>query len=297
MSEGDEKEEDEGEGWDKVESVTLDDGFVNQGHGMYIEDRIKLGVKVMAVLKKIIDDEISPEMGEIKSETYSVIHFPADLKVPKEHIKLKDIPVVVEQLENGNVLVKVGPFDLSGVGGHQVREEIIKDLVNQALKKNNIEKSYEEVNVSASIGVRGRAQMIESLFIDNRDKVGSHMNAYVKTANESQLTHWEPRNGPQSFFNDTICSMVTCVVTSLFEQGIRTDRIHSSQEATQSILKNPELKETFNRLLDSACHRITNLINDVKNILTFLTTKSELSNITRQDQKEDDSLDAGTPSP
>ena len=57
MSEGDEKEEDEGEGWDKVESVTLDDGFVNQGHGMYIEDRIKLGVKVMAVLKKIIDDE------------------------------------------------------------------------------------------------------------------------------------------------------------------------------------------------------------------------------------------------
>lgn len=277
------------ENWEGTqESVVLKPDFMDeghQGHGMYLGQRIKINREEMEQLKEIMDKEINKNMPVSASKKYNVAHYPKDLRISKDSEKLKQIPVSVERLDQGGILVKIGPCDLSGVGGHQIREELIKDLVTQALKENNINKKYIEVGVSALIGVRGRSQMAKGFFTDTRIEPGAHMNAYIKTDKEKHLTHWEPRNGPQSFFNDTICSLVTCVVTSLFENGIRTSTIDSSKEATHSILKNPDLKEIFNDLLDRTTDRITNLIKAIKNKFNFQENKEKLSHII---QKEND---------
>jgi hypothetical protein len=90
------------------------------------------------------------------------------------------------------------------------------------------------------------------------------MNAYVKTANEPSLTHWQPRQGSQRWYNDTICAMVTSITTSLFELGIRQNTIHSANQATTEILKHPSLVEIFDHLLSQTKERITDLITNIK---------------------------------
>ncbi|MCC5793075.1 MAG: hypothetical protein JJT82_10795 [Legionellaceae bacterium] len=244
----------------KNEKMQLD-----QGHGMYIGDRIRLASAEMQQLKNIIDKEINPTLSPARIGYFDVDMTIPDLKIPSSHNKLKRIPVSIEEVV-GRTLVKVGPCDLSGVGGHHVREHIIRNVVNQALKNANSEKGYDTVNVSACIGVRGRMQMVTGAFVDNRQGDGAHMNAYVKTEKESTLTHWEPRKGPQSFFNDTICAMVSSVCTSLFEKGIRDNNIHSASEATESILKSASLKETFDHVVSMTKGRIIHLVDKVKEI-------------------------------
>jgi hypothetical protein len=255
---------DDDEDFDVVEHAPSTDE-IDQGYGMCLAQRTRLTLLEMGQLKQIIDTQINqefmatdPQYFNVQTAEISPLHLRAD------HPKLTNIPVRVETLK-GRVLVKVGPCDLSGVGGHLVREQIIKNLVNQALKaKGYMEHTYETVNVSACVGVRGRAQMARSFFASTREQVGSHMNAYVKTENEQTLTHWEPRNGPQHWYNDTICSMVTSVVTSVFEKQIREQSVASSAQATESILKNPTLMELFDKLLARTKQRITFLVQQVK---------------------------------
>ena len=173
------------------------------------------------------------------------------------------IPVQIIQ-QGEKTLVKVGPCDLSGVGGHTKREEILRKLVEQALLDHGVDKSYEEVNISACVGVRGRMQKAFSWFMKNNE--GSHMNGYIKTAGESFLTHWEPRKGPQSFFNDTICSMVISTATSLFEHNVmkQQDGTYSSEQATVEILKVKKMKSLFDRFLASVGKKINDLVNEFK---------------------------------
>ncbi|MCA0404255.1 MAG: hypothetical protein LCH30_10775 [Proteobacteria bacterium] len=247
---------------------------------------IKLTPTEMITLKEIIDAKINSKelFKQVKFiPTYEVNKSIGGIKLSQDNFKINTrIPVTVEEI-NGRILVKVGPCDLSGVGGHKIREEIIKDLVNQALasvkdesgkeryKKEEV--NFSNVNVSACIGVRGRAQMFFRLFTSS--SVGSHMNAYVKTKNEIHLTHWEPRKGPQRFFNDTICAMVTSVATSLFEKGIRENTIHSSRDATKNILKNPTLREIFDAVLEKTIDRIVSLVASVTNKVNDLMQSPE----------------------
>lgn len=229
---------------DDLVVVTVDEAALASAEA---RQNLRLGVTQMIETKKLIDTtylaECTTETNPPWAKPFQVhkINVPTNeitaLKLKSDNEKLQQIPVTVEPLGiDGKYLVKVGPCDLSGVGGHKVRNEIIQKLVEQALKDEGINKSYEEVNVSACVKVRGQAQMIKGAFKDNREQAGAHHNAYVKTAGETTLTHWEPRNGPQPFYNDSICAYVVCAITSMFEQGIRDKKITSSQQATKSIL-------------------------------------------------------------
>lgn len=232
-----------------------------------LDGKIRLERYEMIDLKSLIDKEINPNFIPTPIEElpkFQVTNL-KDLQIDPNDKNYPGIYVTVEKIDD-RVLVKVGPCDLSGVGGHKIREKIIEELVNEALKTKGYDTqliNFSNVNVSACVGVRGRAQMFFRLFTSSSK--GSHMNAYVKTQNETHLTHWEPRKGPQSFFNDTICAMVTSVATSLFEKGIREDTIHSSEDATKNILKNPTLREIFDAVLEKTIDRIVSLVADVTN--------------------------------
>lgn len=244
------------------------EGFQNK-----LGSRVKLGRSEMEELKLIVDKEINTNFTkqDFFTITYDKLKAINGLTISTSSPKLQMIAVTIESIDN-RILVKVGPCDLSGVGGHKVREEIIKNLVDQALAKKGLDKkshTFETVNVSACVGVRGRMQMAVGFFVNNRDDNGTHMNAYVKTANEQHLTHWEPRQGPQRFFNDTICAMVTSVATSLFEKGIRTNEITKSDDATNKILKNPSLLEIFDHILSVTKDRINTLVSQIKSLSNF----------------------------
>ena len=152
----------------------------------------------MIQLKEIIDKEINPNLMSPQANTFNVDSSSIkNIRLQAENDKLSNIPVCIENID-GRLLAKVGPCDSSGVGGHLVRAEIIKNLVDQALKAQGLydeEHRFENINVSACVGVRGRAQMFSGLFFNNREQAGSHMNAYVKTAREQGLVRWEPRKG------------------------------------------------------------------------------------------------------
>lgn len=182
------------------------------------------------------------------------------------------IKVVIIQ-HDGKTLVKIGPCDLSGVGGHKNREALIKNLVNDVLKTDGRTETYDTVNVSACVGVRGRAQMITGAFKSAesiRSEQGKHMNAYIKTAGENALTHWEPRKGPQGFFNDTICAMVVAIATRLFEHKVMSptkEPTYSSEQATKEILQNRSFKEIFNKVLTVTKDKVGELVKGYKNML------------------------------
>lgn len=109
--------------------------------------------------------------------------------------------------------------------------------------------------------VRGRKQMLLGFF--SRKDPGSHQNAFIKVANEKSLTRWEPRDGPQSFFNDTICAMATTVMLALFEYGLKKGTIKSSTQATRLILKSEVIKGLFDALLKSKRDRVKNLVDNI----------------------------------
>lgn len=245
-----------------------------QQFGNYLGERIRLNKEEMTKLKIIIDKGIGQTVTSSTASSFNVNTKDITLQISPDNKKLKNIPIDIEII-NGRTLVKIGPCDLSGVGGHSVREQIIQDLVRQALSARGINKTYEEVDISACVAVRGRAQMIKGIVINTREEIAQHANAYIKTANEKTLTHWETRNGPQSFFNDTICAMAICATTSLFEKGIREGTIHSSKDATTSILKSTKLKELFDYLLSNSKERITNLVQDIKTRMLSLPTERE----------------------
>lgn len=242
---------------------------LNQGHDMMLGERVKLALPEMIQLKEIIDTQINPGYKASESQLFNVETVNIQrLRVAVDNSKLTHIPIEVENLD-GRILVKVGPCDLSGVGGHQLREQIIRNLVNQALTAKGLDVlgyNFENVNVSACVGVRGRAQMALGIFRNNREQAGSHMNAYVKTAMETGLTHWEPRRGPQRWYNDTICAMVTSTTTALFEQRIRENTLHSATQATTEILKHPSLVDIFDKLLAQTKERITHLVDNIKQL-------------------------------
>ncbi|MDP3270098.1 MAG: hypothetical protein Q8M40_13750 [Legionella sp.] len=232
---------------------------------------VRLGIRQINELKNVFDNKLNESMGnEIEKLQLEAPHlFNVDvnsisnLKLTTTHAKLQNIPVKVEHC-NSRYLVTVGPCDLSGVGGHQVREHIIKNLVNQALTRNEINSDYEEVNVSACVGVRGRWQMAAGFFKNNRSSDGSHMNAYIKTDGENHLTHWEPRNGPQRFFDDSICAVVVATATFVFEKGVLNNTIHNSNDATENIMKNPDFKTLFDEFLKLTENKIMHLFAWVK---------------------------------
>lgn len=192
-----------------------------------------------------------------------------------EHNRFKNQGIKVEVItkENGKTLVKVGPCDLSGIGGHVKREALIKDLVNNALRSSGSNKSFESVNVSACVGLRGRLRMLTDLFrfkstiLKNQ---GGHMNAYIKTDCEKNLTHWEPREGPQRFRNNTICAMVISVTTNLFEQEVMSQpkgAVYSSATATKEMLKDSKLKTIFNEILSVSKDKVKELVAGYKTML------------------------------
>lgn len=272
-------------GSDEIPTIVYGENL-NPGFGVDLDKEIKLTVHQMRELKEMIDLEINPSLAQSKEKkagSASLLDIPLEeqftvsaqdnIRITLDNVKLKAIQVRVEEINEGDVLVKVGPCDLSGVGGHRVREQIIKDLVNQALAKtlnsdHSVQKyTFETVNVSACVGVRGRLQMFLGFFANNREQRGAHMNAYVKTAGEEHLTHWEPRQGPQRFFNDTICAIVTSTTTSIFEKGIREHSIHSSAQATTDILKHPRLVEIFDAILNSIKDRTVQLVTKIKDFV------------------------------
>ena len=185
--------------------------------------------------------------------------------------------------KNKHVLVQVGPCDLSGVGGHEKREEIIKALVNNALQKSGETLKYEDVHVSVACGVRGRLQM----FLDTLNPLsnaktkmsssGTHMNAYIKTAGEKKVTHWEPRQGPQSFFNDTICALVISIATNHFEHQVlrRNEKGYTSEQATTEILKNKNFKSIFDTVLQRGSTAVTYVIGIVRHFKESLQDSKE----------------------
>lgn len=247
---------------------------LDQGHNMCLGDRVKLSLREMAYLKEIIDKEINSGLTNAAEEKNFTVNTKlldkGALRLSADNYKLSDIPVVVEEVPD-RILVKVGPCDLSGVGGHHIRAQIIKLLVTEALQDKGLDKrgyTFENVNVSACVGVRGRLQMALGLLVNNREEVGTHMNAYIKTDKENHLVHWEPRKGPQRWYNDTICAMVTSTTTSIFEQGIRSNTIQSARQATTDILKHSSLVRIFDELLNKTKDRISGLIENIKNFVT-----------------------------
>jgi len=99
---------------------------------------------------------------------------------------------------------------------------------------------------------------------------GTHQNAYLKVANEDQLTHWEPRqkNAPQPWYNDTICAMVVLGATHLFENKVMSkEPPKSTSEATKAILENQSFKAIFKSVLAT---------KSLKKVSTFVTKLSAL---------------------
>lgn len=255
----------------------------DQGHNFLLGPRIRLSHREINQLKKVLDaqfhgnDHRTATIGyyDIPASISDLPGFELNASDPANDRKLKQIPVIVEEF-NERVLVKIEPHDLSGVGGIRIREAIIQDLVNRALVSNNIEKNYRDVDVCANLSVRGRKQMLLGFF--SRKDPGSHQNAFIKVAGEGSLTRWEPRDGPQSFFNDTICAMAVTVMSALFEYGLRTGKINNSEQATQLILKSEAIKGIFDTLLKMEDDRITYLVaqvNDQKDTILGLTSTSD----------------------
>ncbi len=186
-------------------------------------------------------------------------------------------PVEVITCVNGGILVKVGPCDLSGVGGHDIREKMIESIVNEVLRTRNLK--YEDVHVSASVAVRGFWQRINHAFSifeksknSDMESAGSSMNAYIKTAGEKRLTCWEPRKGPGGFFNK-FSDLVISVVTHLFEnkvKNIKEDEAYTSERATNDIFKDPILKPTFNKVFQEPLDKVQALVA----LVTKIKTKS-----------------------
>lgn len=253
----------------KKPDTVIDDPEID--YIVFQTNSVRLGLQQINDLKTVFDDKLNESVGNKveKLELEPPHQFNVEVKkisgleLDPGHSRLKNIPVKVQDC-NSRFLVTVGPCDLSGVGGHQVREKIIKNLVNQALDRNKINSSYEEVNVSACIGVRGRLQMAAGFFKNNRSGNGSHMNAYIKTEGENRLTHWEPRNGPQRFFDDSICAVVVATATFVFEKGVLNNTIYNSNDATKNILKNPDFKTLFDEFLKLSENKIMHLFAWVK---------------------------------
>jgi len=176
----------------------------------------RLGFQGMSVINKVIIGELlkSNEQLKITHQYDSFSIFPEKYKFleTKNAINDNKIPVQITINEKRKVFVRVGPCDLSGAGKHAAREEIIKYAVNDALANAGLTgKTFENVNVSVQVGVRGRLQVLTGYFTTLFDKiarlcrseknyktyvqmaVGTHQNAYVKTEAEPILTHWEPR--------------------------------------------------------------------------------------------------------
>lgn len=143
---------------------------MDQGYKLLIGNEIRLDRYNIAYLKAALDwkfeqtdqgaDYPVPPVNPINSAPrFSISSEDARrLNVnPGVEKKLEEIPVTVEQV-NGRVIVKIGPHDLSGVGGIRIRENIIKHLVKQALDKKGItNKTYDNVDVCANISVRDKA--------------------------------------------------------------------------------------------------------------------------------------------
>ncbi len=253
------------------ESHDLDSNFS-------LSHTLKLGVKGIIDLKALLDKELSKNFASTPCTSQKPTTFTYNggehdsLKISTTSKKLQDIPVIIENTASGTLLVKVGPCDLSYVGGHEARAIIIQNLVTQALQKNGEEGvSFNDVNVSACIGVRGRWQQVTNsfpYFYENREQAGTHMNAYVKTTGEKALTHWEPRSGPQHWYDDSICAMVVATITSLFEHKVRMNSVNSSTAETHDILENPELVSIFDYIRSAASNRINHLLENLQSLLS-----------------------------
>lgn len=259
------------------EEVSANENSLQQ---QLLDQRLKAGSRLMSRIKKEVDEKVAQQYPVTESSTSTSLTVNAlKINIPCLYLvsdvstlngagfplsddnicllplhlqkKLRDIPVTIEQVgPSKRVLVKVGPCDLSAIGGHAVREKVLEAVITHALNRNNINKLYKDVAVSACVGIRGRVQMISDAFFGKRElHQGSHMGAYIKIAGEDKLTHWEPRKGPQPFFNDTLCALVTSVATSLFEYRVRNNTLNSSAQATKEVLKSPTLKQLFKDVL------------------------------------------------
>ena len=160
--------------------------------------------------------------------------------------------VTIHPDDGGELLVKISPQDdLANIGGHPGRKQLLKQVVMCALNAYNIENEthyqFNDVNVSAPAMVRGRTQMLASIFTNNHwDKLGSyHQIAYIKTRGEENFTIWDPFMGPQPVYHDGICAMVIASATSIFEYAVLKQKLSSSEEATNNIFLHPMLREIF----------------------------------------------------
>lgn len=240
---------------DDFEAISEGDAESNSKYSHFSHSlgaRQQLALKEIVVLKDLFEEGLGREKVEIFSRNYALNSPIKNLKIAYTTLKLQNIPVTIEKFgenEMMRLLVKVGPCDLGGAGGEKVRTQIIKNLVTQALQEYNVAKesafTIPDVDISAVVGVRGRLTKFLGLFSNNREKSGSHMNAYIKTKGEKYLTLWEPRDGPQSFFNDTLCALIIAATTFIFEYKVSVFQIHNAQDATQSILKSRTIKEIF----------------------------------------------------
>ena len=189
-------------------------------------------------------------------------------KEPGAEDSSQGIRVTVEELGPGRPpIVSIGPCDLSGVGGHKVRGEILKNITDKALEKHyqdnpalakghkDIQHStgaagkvpnYERSTVCATVAVRGRLQMLTG------DKgPGAHANACVKCAGEVNLQRWEPRDGAQRTWNDTVCATLTCTATAIFKAVARSGaKWLTGERATAEISKGDDLKALSSDVLD-----------------------------------------------
>jgi hypothetical protein len=254
-------DEDEVEGFLQVNDNNKDDPY------SWLYGRTKLSLTELKHFKSCLDSEINQSpIASVKNDS-----FPSKT----------DIPISIEKIGT-QILVKVGPWNLGNVGGDKRRKAIIENLVNEALKKEGYNDSFDNVYVSACIGVRGRVQMAKQMAqpvisffsrkpsgqevdTDYNAMPGGHMNAYIKSPKEP-LTHLEPRNGPQPFFNDTICSLVVGVITWCFEKLVREGK-QPSRKDIQEIFTSKELCTIFDTYLKSKeKERIKELVSRVKQI-------------------------------
>jgi hypothetical protein len=197
----------------------------------------------------------------------------------------RGIPIEIITCKNGQTLVKVGPCDLSGVGGHENRKELIKKIVNHALKVHAPRLSYDNVHVSASVAVRSFSQVIANSFSffestqqKDRKAKGSRMNAYIKTAGEAQLTHWDPQDGPEGFWSN-LSDKVIAAVTQLFEYKVKNigeNGRYPSEQATTDILKSPIIKSVFKKLPRDSKECTDTLVTMVNQMKKQLSSESSL---------------------
>lgn len=177
-------------------------------------------------LKHTIDQFINRNQEQQEIKNYR------NYQLKKSNGLIENIPYYVEKYFD-RVLIKIGPCDLAGVGGHIERERIIKDVVVKALEDSKIDNkyNYNNVYVSACVGVRGRLQRLNPLWLlPNYRGYGNHMTAYFKTS-AGELTYWDPRTGPQRPTDDTICGWCVAAATSVFEEGFRRNIIRNVDNA------------------------------------------------------------------